>query len=426
MPTQLSHLLTNRYARLLLVAILVGLCLWTIRASGAFGLSRLLVRYAMAKEDLGVATKAVELNPSDPEVHFAGAAVLSSLHRPAESVVELERAVALRPADYSLWLQLGMLRDQMGENAAALTAFDEAIKLAPFYSLPRWQRGNLLLRAGQYDQAFKDLSQSAQSNPERLPALFDLAWNISRGDPNLTAQWANIHTDQGRIAFAKFLARQGKSTEAMAQLRAITVIPEDSRLQLVEQLLGKGAFADAFEVWKAGQGHEVGDQQPKTWIYDGGFEAPLTFDAGGFGWRLSRPSSAVALSVNSGQPHTGSKNLRIDFSGESNPGTELISQLILVEPSRSYQINFASRSQNVVTGGLPLVVVTDAQGERKRLGQSALLSSANDWKIANFQFSTGPTTTAVVLSIQRENCSTSPCPIFGSLSLDSFSVVQVR
>lgn len=419
-------MLTNRYARLLLVVILVCLCLWTIRASGAFGLSRLLVRFALAKEDLAVASKAVELTPTDPDAHFAGAAVLSSLHRTAESVVELEQALALRPADYSLWLQLGLLRDQLGQSAAALAAFDKAIKLAPFYSQPRWQRGNLLLRAGQYDQAFKDLGQAAHSNPERLPALLDLAWNISKGDPNLAARWSQIDSDQGRIVFAKFLARQGKSAEAIAQLRTVAHVTEETRRQLVEQILAKGAFNEAFELWKTGQESERGDQQPRTWIHDGGFEGTLTFDSNGFGWRVPRNLRGVALSLNSGQPHTGSKNLRIDFSGDSNPRAELVSQLILVERSRSYQINFASRAQDLVTGGLPLVVVTDAGGERKQLGQSAPLSGSNDWKVVSLQFSTGSTTSAVVLSVLRENCSTSPCPIFGSLSLDSFSVVQVR
>lgn len=385
------------------------------------------MRFALAKEDLAVAGKAVELTPSDPEAHFAAAGVLSSLHRPAESVVELERAVALRPADHSLWLQLGMLRDQMGESVAALAAFDEAIKLAPFYSWPRWQRGNLLLRAGQLDQAFKDLSQAAKSNPERLPALIDLAWNISKGDPNLTAQWSQINSDQGRIAFAKFLARQGKPAEAIAQLRAVGMVADDTRRELVEQLLAKGGFNEAFEVWKAGQGSEPGEPQSRTRIYDGGFEGSLTFDSNGFGWRVPRNMKGIELSMNSNQPQSGAKNLRIDFTGDSNPGAELVSQLLLVEPSRSYQISFASRSEKVVTGGLPLVVVTDAGGDRKRLGQSEFLGGggSNDWKVSSFEFSTGPTTTAVVLSLQRANCSSSPCPIFGSLSLDSFSVVQL-
>lgn len=425
LQTRLSNLLSNRYLRLLLVTVLVGVCLWTIKVVGAFGVSRLLVRFSLATPNLAVAEQAIQLTPSDAQAHLARAAAFSSLDKSAESVMELERAVALRPADYSLWLQLGLLRDQLGETNAAVAAFDEAVRLAPFYARPRWQRGNLLLRAGRYEQAFEDLSNAAQSNPELLPALIGLAWNLSKGNPNLTANWSQIDTDQQRIVFAKFLARQGRSNEVISLLDSVAVVPEETRREIVEQLLDQGAFGGAFKVWKAEPGNEVA-RRPTTEIYDGGFEAPLTFDAKGFGWRLSRNLKDVALSVNSSQPHTGSKNLRIDFSGDSNPRAELISQLIPVEPSHSYQVNFASRTQGVVTGGQPIVVVTDAQGERKQLGQSVLLSRANDWKIVSFEFSTELTTNAVLLSVLRESCSTSPCPIFGSLSLDSFSVVQVR
>ncbi len=421
-------LFSNRAFRLLVAAIGIVLCLCVIRAAGAFGLSRLLVRFALAKPNLAVAEKAIQMTPADAQAHFAGAGVLSTLSRTVESATEMERAVALRPADYSLWSQLGLLRDQLGQTDSALAAFDEAIRLAPFYARPRWQRGNLLIRAGRYDLGFKDLSHAAHSNPELLPALLDLAWNLSKADPNLTAQWSQIKTDQGRIAFARFLARQGKPTEAIEQLRAVAMVTEAARKDFVEQLLAKGAFKEAFEMWKTWHGSAGGDQQSTTRIYDGGFEAPLTFDESGFGWRVPRNAKNIALSLNSGQPHSGAKNLRIDFAGDSNPGVEVVSQLFMVEPSRTYQINFASRSQEVVTGGLPLVVITDAAGERKRLGESTPLggSGAGDWKIASFEFSTGPTTTAVVLSLQRQNCSTSPCPIFGSVSLDSFSVAQLK
>lgn len=424
--TRISNLLSNRYLRLLLVTVLVGFCLWTIKAAGAFGLSRLLVRFTLATPHLTVAQEAIKLTPADAEAHFAGAAAFSSLNMNAESVAEMERAVALRPADYSLWLQLGLLRDQLGETDSALAAFDQAVTLAPFYARPRWQRGNLLLRAGKYDQAFMDLNRAAQSNPELIPALIDLAWNVSRGDPNLTEQWAQINSDRARLAFARFFARQGRPTDVISQLRRTEVVPEASRRELVELLLAKGAFEGAFEVWTSGHGSEIVNPQTATQIYDGGFEAPLIFDAKDFGWRLPRNFKGVVLSVNSSQPHSGSRSLRIDFAGDSPPGVELASQLILVEPSRSYQINFASRSQELITGGLPLIVITDAQGERKRLGESAPLggTGASDWRVGSFEFSTGPTARAVVLSLQRENCSTSPCPVFGSLSLDSFSVAQ--
>jgi len=387
----------------------------------------LLVKFALATRSLEVAQKANQLTPKDAQAHFAEAAVLSSLNRPAESVVDLERAVALRPADYSLWLQLGLLRDQLGETDAALAAFNEAVSLAPFYAQPRWLRGNFLLRAGQYDSAFKDLSQGAKSNPELLPGLIDLAWNLSKADPNLTEQWAQIKTDQRRIAFARFLARHGRPRDSVAQLRAVAVVSEDVSRQLTEELITNGAFEEAFEIWKLTQNDVAANERSTPEVYDGGFEAPLTFDAVGFGWHVPRALKGVSLSLDSSQPHSGSKNLRIDFSGDSNPGAELVSQIILVEPSRRYQINFAGRSREVVTGGLPLVVVTDAKGDRKRLGQSASLDQGTgNWRLFTFEFTAGATTTAVTLGLQRQNCSSSPCPIFGSISLDSFSVAKLK
>ena len=411
----------------MLVAIGVGVCLWTIRAAGTFAVSRLLVKFALATRSLEVAQKANQLSPTDAQAHFAEAAILSSLNRAAESAVDLERAVALRPADYSLWIQLGLLRDQLGETDTALAAFNQAISLAPFYAQPRWLRGNVLLRAGQYDSAFEDLSQAAKSNPELLPGLIDLAWNLSKADSKLTEQWAQIKTDQRRIAFATFLARHGKPKDSIAQLRAVAFVSEDVRRQLIEELMTNGAFEEAFEMWKVAQNDVAGKERSTAEIYDGGFEAPLTFDPVGFQWRVQRALKGVTLSLDSSQQHSGSKSLRIDFSGDSNPGSELVSQLILVEPSRRYQINFASRSEEVVTGGLPLVVVTDAKGDRKRLGQSTPLDQGTgNWRRSTFEFTSGSTTTAVTVSLQRLNCSTSPCPIFGSISLDSFSVAKLK
>ena len=129
------------------------------------------------------------------------------------------------------------------------------------------------------------------------------------------------------------------------------------------------------------------------------------------------------MTLESGASHSGSKNLRIEFSGDSNLA---VNQLILVEPSTHYRVDFASQSQDVVTGGLPFVMVNDA-ADSKRLGQSVpLAKGTTGWQSFSFEFTTTPTTTAVLLSLQRENCTTSPCPIFGSISLDSFSVERLK
>jgi tetratricopeptide (TPR) repeat protein len=420
----LSTFLSHRYLRLLLVATAIGACLFAIRSAAAFGVSRLLATYSLTARHPGAAKKAVELTPKDAEAHFARAVVLGMSDTPGQSVPELEQAVALRPADYTLWQQLGLLRDQAGDKAAAVAAFDESIKRAPFYSQPRWNRGNVLLRSGQYEAAFADLNQAAQSNPDLIPILIDLAWGISRGDVKLTEELTQINGDKMRIAFAKLLARRGKGQEAIAQLRAAGNVPEAVRGELIDQLLTKSAFKEAFEIWRGAPGLQSQNEQPGPSLYDGGFEGSLSFGESGFGWRVPRHLQATSISLDSGQPHSGSKDLRIEFSGNSNPN---VSQLILLEPSRRYRINFASRSQDVVTGGLPLIVVSDAAGDSKRLGQSAPLpKGTSEWQSYSFEFTTTPATSAVVLSLQRESCTTSPCPIFGSISLDSFSVEQLK
>ncbi len=108
---------------------------------------------------------------------------------------------------------------------------------------------------------------------------------------------------------------------------------------------------------------------------------------GGFGWHVPRDLQATSISLDSVQPQSGARDLRIEFGGNSSPNLPVVSQLILVEPSRRYKINFAGRSQDIVTGGLPLVVVSDAAGERKRLGQSLPLAKGDsDWQSFSFEF----------------------------------------
>jgi len=415
-----SSLFANRYLRLLLVALAIASCLLALRSAVAFGVSRLLVTYSLTVGNVAAAQKASQLTPKDAEPHLASAAVLSISGAPDQAVVELERAVALRPADYQLWSELGLLRDQVGDSAGALKAFDEAIKRAPYYSQPRWNRGNVYLRSGQYETAFNDLNQAAKSNPTLVPNLIDLAWAITRGDVKQAEQLITVKGDQPHIAFAKLLARQGKGAEVLKQLGAVSNVSDAVRRELVDQLLSKGAFNEAYILWNGA----VAPGIPAPSIYDGGFEGTLSFGETGFGWRVPRDVQATTVLLASSQPHSGSKNLRIEFNGNSNLN---VTQLLLLQPSKRYQINFASRSEDVVTGGLPIVVISEGTAQPKRLGQSQPLSKGTtDWQVFSFEFATTPTTSAVELSLQRENCSTSPCPIFGAISLDSFSLQELK
>lgn len=422
-----SKLFTQAPIRLLGLLIAIGLCAWAINSTARLGLSRMFVRYSLGTGNLMVAKAAVEMSPKDAEAHRTLAALLNLSKASAESAVELERAVALRAADYSLWLELGLVRDQMGDTTGALAAFDEAVKRAPFYALPHWQRGNLLLRVGQSDLAFKDLNQAVQSNPELIPNFVDLVWNLSHGDAKVVKEIVQVNSKAGHIRMARFFATHSKPQEAMLEFQAAGTSDDDTRRDLMANLLGKGGFAEAYQLWSAGNGAGASGEQSSRQIFDGGFESTLSFDEDGFSWRIPRHLQAATVSSDSTQPHTGSKNLRIEFAGDSNPGTNLVSQLLLVDPSRRYRINFAARSQDVISGGLPIVTVTEAGADHKLLGKSRPLSKgSSDWNVISFEFSTQSNTSAVVISVQREGCTGSPCPIFGVISLDSFSIEQLK
>lgn len=419
-----QQILSHRISRLVVLLLAIAGCAWTIYMAANFGFSRLVVRYALATRNLTASQGAVQLTPNDPQAHRANAALSIYYDSPGNAVISLEHALALRPIDYAVWIALGQARDRLGDNQGALAAFNEGVRRAPFYSQAKWQRGNFLLRNGQNEMAFADLNAAAQSNPELLPNIIDLAWNLSRGDAKLTQDVAQITTPKGHLAFAKLLVARGKTTEATEQFKAAGSAAESYRREMVIQLLAKFAFKEAYDVWAGAGESKLGKVAPGA-FYDGGFEAPLTTDESGFAWKVAVGSKVVTFSLDPNSPHDGSRSLRLDFAGESNPSSELVSQLLLVEPSKRYQVSFAMRPQNIVTGGQPIVVALDAGPEHKRLGQSIPIKGSGEWTVSNFEFTTLPGSSAVVIVVQREACPSAPCPIFGTLFIDSFSIKQL-
>ena len=392
--------------------------------AASFGASRFLTRSALALQNLTAAQTAVQLAPADAQAYRANAALLNQMDATAESVIAVEHAIALRPSDYSLWLALGLMRDKMGDTPGALAALDEAVKRAPYYANPRWQRGNVLLRAGQYEAAFSDLNLAAQSNPELVLNILNLAWSLTKGDVQLTQELVEIKSDDARIVFAHFLATHGKPVEAIQLSKAAGHGNENERRELVKQLLLRRSFAEAFQVWAEPAAGSATNNQTAT-VYDGGFEGPLSTNEIGFGWRVPDTRN-LKLSVDPERPHSGSKSLQIEFAGEP-PNSALLSQLVIVQPSTRYRINFAGRSQEIVSGGRPIVVASDAGENGSDLGQSSALDKGtSDWRTFSFEFTSTPQTRAVLVAVRRERCPASPCPIFGSIGLDSFSIEQVR
>jgi hypothetical protein len=276
---------------------------------------------------------------------------------------------------------------------------------------------------GRYDDAFDDLRQAATSNPDLLPNFIDLAWGASRKDAQLTEQIVQVQSEKAHFALALFFARHGKADEALAHFRSAGNTSAEGRRDLIRELLSAGTLKQAFDIWSSSSGNS---QIGTGTVYDGGFESSLNLDESGFGWRLGRTEPGLNFSLNTVEPASGSRSLRIDFNGNPNPGGQLLSQLILVESAIHYKLNFAVRTKNIVTGGPLVVTVNDVSPPRLLASSTRLPADTGGWLIFSVEFSTGPSTRAIVVALQRESCTTAPCPIFGSLNLDNFSLEQLK
>ena len=381
-------------------------------------MSRMFTRYALATNSIEAADTALQLGPSDPEAHRAGAAIFNRQQNAAEAAKSLEQAVSLRYRDDYLWIELGNTREELGDTQGALTAMDQAVRWAPHYAHTHWQRGNLLLRMGRADEAFTELRTAAAANPRYAPNLVDLAWGISHNNVTTTETLLEIKNDNQRLALIRYLARNGKGDEVRDQVRLLTTqLSIHDRNELARLLFDSKAFEASYYL-----SHYLEYFRP-PWITNGEFEEPLVLNDSGFDWIIA-PQQKTRFAIDVSEKSRGEKSLRINLDGSWTPGTALLSQTFIVEPAHTYRLTFAVKTKDLVTGGPPLIVITDATNNQL-LGKSEKFPTATtSWTKLDVNFTTLPTSQAAVIRLQRNNCDSSPCPIFGNLWLDEFSVVQ--
>ena len=415
--------------RLLAALPAVLLCLWGAWHAGAEGVSRLLSQYAGVSGDVPASVRAASLTPDDPEAHFARGLVSTNAGALEEAVRDYERAVALRPRDYYLWFMLAEARDQAGNQDGALAASGEAVRLAPYYAQPRWQHGNLLFRAGRMDEAFAELRRAAESDPALLPAIIDLAWGGSGQDVQAVKTLIQPQTPAEEWALARFFARHGRSGEAIRFYREQGTVPDKEWRALLTDLLVARKYRDAYDIWLTSHSplSLSSERGEIDWtLTDGGFEQPLSLDDPGFGWQLSREATNVSMSVDVAEHKEGARSLRLEWKGDFNPSAGIISQLLIVKPKSRYRLRFYTRTQELVSGSLPIISIADTSDAIQRvLAQSKPLpQGTSGWSEQAVEFTTGEKTEAVLMFLQRQPCN-GPCPIFGLLWLDGFSLERI-
>lgn len=397
-------------------AMFLWLGWWSLRA----GTSRLVSGYAVRARSAEVADVAAGLAPSDPEGPYARAVVLTNAGDLEGAARAYEQAVGLRPRDYVLWLELGKVRDRSGDAAGALKAFGEAVRLAPFYAQPRWQLGQALLRAARTEEAAAELRRAAESDPTLYPNLVQTLWHAGGRDSRALAGAARPRTTDETLAVVKFLIKAGAAGEAVRLLRESgATLPAEARRALVADLLAAEEFAGAYEVWSEGSVTAPGV------LADGGFEGEAGRDDDGFGWRFAREAQGLRLSLDTDSPREGSRSLKVEYAGASDPAAPAVSRLVTVEPGALYRLTFSARTRGVVTGGPPFVQVESAGKSGEVIARlPPLPPTTQGWQEFSLEFN-APAAGAVRLALKRQPCTSEPCPAFGGVWLDAFGLKKL-
>jgi tetratricopeptide (TPR) repeat protein len=387
--------------------------IWT---SGAVGIASLLSNYALASNQLPVATDAVKFGATNPDIVLVRAALLEANADQAAAVSEYEHATRLRPDDFVLWLALARAYEMSSDSARAILAARQAVVLAPYYSEPHWQLGNILIRAGRQDEGFLELSVAAKSDPAMMPGIVDLAWHLLNGDPQAVQHAIQPQDSESYQALATYFRQHDAIADAIAMYKAAGSSAQAGVNSYVAELISRQKYPEAYSLWSFNR-----TSRSKAEMADAGFEEDTDLKEPGFGWRSADPNpQSCRFTLDPANPREGALSLRVEFSGDSNPAIPVISQLLLVEPQTRYELQFSARTEALVTAGLPVLTIMDANNNAV-LGKGDQLPRTTGWRDFVVDFTTTPSTTAIQVALRREDC-LMPCPIFGRVWLDRFSL----
>jgi hypothetical protein len=367
---------------------------------------------------LAAADMAVSLNPYDPNAHFIRAGVFIERKELTQAIIEIEAAINLRPRDFSLWLMLGDWRLQNKDEEGAMQAYLNAIHLAPHYAEPHRALGNLFRAQGRLDDAFKELRSALAINPALLPEVIDAAMEVYNNDATAVRATIQPQAPFDYLVLANAFFDKGNMAEAISLFRAAGDVDVAERHNFITRLLEAKRFRDAFEIWANFSPEEGIDRNYLGTVTNPSFEKPIDPEDVGFDWHIDGSMKNIKASLDRENPFAGAASLRLDFEGNSNTSSPLIYQLVLVEPNTKYRLTFAVRSEELVTGAPPVMIVTDANSNKPLAQSSAIPESVKGWQSFTLDCATTEQTRAITVSIQRKGKDPSAYPIFGRMWID--------
>ncbi len=135
------------------------------------------------------------LRPDDPEGFNNRGNLLRGLGRPEEALADYDRAIALKPAHADSWNNRGVALQELGRRPEAMEAYDKAIALQNDFAFAYWNKSQLELLMGQWEEGWKLYEWRWKSAMKKEARNF--VKPLWLGDPPLTGKTILIWAEQG-------------------------------------------------------------------------------------------------------------------------------------------------------------------------------------------------------------------------------------
>jgi hypothetical protein len=332
-----------------------------VAAMLATALSYSSIRNARAEHFAGLNTlqgfqRATQLEPGNARNwYFLGRYWQYSLEEAdtPRAIAAYRNALSFNPRSADAWLDLATAYEFEGDLPAARSAFLQAKHAYPLSAEVSWRYGNFLLRQNELDPAFAEIRHSVEVDPRRAPEAFSRSIRVVP-DINLVLDRALPPASDVYLLVILGLCNMQQTDQALtvwSRLAAIHPhISMPSSYPLIDLLIQKKQFREAHRIWNQALGFagiSPPQDQPGSVLWDGGFEANIP--GGAFSWRYPQSVGGVQIALDAQEKHSGSRSLRLVFTGRQNINFSDVCQYVAVTPAVPYRFSAWIRTRALTT-----------------------------------------------------------------------------
>ena len=323
------------------------------------------------------------------------------------------------------WMNLASTYEIVGDTAHAREAYQRARAVYPISAEVAWNYGNFLLRQSQFDQGFAEIRHAMDTDPTLTPLAISRCWRSTRDVDRLLSQLLPAGVDPYFQAL-DFLAKSQEFDAAQVVWKRLLALrqtfPLSRSFPYLGYLIQEDQGDEAETVWGqaiAASGWPHAASPDSSVIWNGGFEYEIA--NGGFDWVEDQIMGAL-MGIDTTNPHSGKRSLRVDFTGSSNLDFHQVSQFVAVKPMTHYHFRAYMRTEEISTESGPRFVIYDPHHLNELLVQTANLTGTQPWTLLEVDVTTGPQTHILLILLRRFQSRLFDNKLSGTVWVDNVSL----